>query len=49
MRPDWTWATFREARIKVDKLMETQWYSLYFPINCYFSTQRVGVRVEWAG
>jgi len=31
-----------------DKLMETHSYSPYFPINCYFSTQQVGVRVEQA-
>jgi hypothetical protein len=33
------------AYCEPDKVMETCWYSLYFPINCYYSTQRVGVRV----
>jgi hypothetical protein len=43
-----TMATCASARQPLDKLMETQPYSPYFPINCYFSTQRVGVRVERA-
>jgi hypothetical protein len=41
-------ATFANGRNKSDKLMETHLYSLYFSINCYFSTQHVDVRVERA-
>lgn len=44
----WTIGNSANGGSHAHKLMETQWYSLYFPINCYFSRQRVGLRVERA-